>query len=257
MRIIRAIFIALSTYSAIPMPQFEWKEESMRYSICFLPLIGAIIGAVLWAWGSFCDLYNIGNVLFASVATMIPLLITGGIHMDGFCDTIDALSSRQSRERMLEILKDAHIGAFALIYCVTYILGVFGLFSEIGIGSAFHVICVCFILSRAIAAISAVTFKNARKTGFLVTFTENASKNIVIISMTLLAVLTILFMLKISFFVGIVSVIFALFAFLYYYFMTNNKLGGVTGDTTGFLIQISELALLLGAFLGAILGNSL
>ena len=239
------------------MPQFEWKEESMRFFICFLPLVGAIVGAILWVWGAFCDLYNIGSVLFASIATIIPLLVTGGIHMDGFCDTVDAISSRQSHERMLEILKDAHIGAFALIYCVIYILIVFGLFSEIGIGSAFHVVCAGFVLSRTIAAISAVTFDNARKGGFLVSFTEKANKSAVIISMTILALLATLFMLKLSFFAGIVSVIFALLVFLCYYFVTNNKFGGVTGDTTGFLIQISELALLLGAFLGTMLGHLL
>ena len=46
MHIIRGIAVAFSTYSKIPMPQFVWKEEDMRYSMCFFPWIGAVIGAI-------------------------------------------------------------------------------------------------------------------------------------------------------------------------------------------------------------------
>ena len=50
MHIIRGIAVAFSTYSKIPMPQFVWKEEDMRYSMCFFPWIGAVIAAVLMGW---------------------------------------------------------------------------------------------------------------------------------------------------------------------------------------------------------------
>ena len=50
------------------------------------------------------------------MAAALPLLVTGGIHADGFCDTVDALSSHAEREKMLEILKDSHCGAFAVIF---------------------------------------------------------------------------------------------------------------------------------------------
>ena len=61
----------------------------------------------------------------------MPVIITGGIHLDGFVDTMDAINSYQPIERKLEILKDSHIGAFALISCVTYFIISFGLWSEI------------------------------------------------------------------------------------------------------------------------------
>ena len=51
-----------------------------------------------------------------------PIIITGGIHMDGFLDTQDALGSYQPRERRLEILKDSHAGAFAIISCAVYLM---------------------------------------------------------------------------------------------------------------------------------------
>ena len=44
----RAAFIAFSMYSRIPMPMFEWKEEDMKYAMCFFPAIGMVIGAVFY-----------------------------------------------------------------------------------------------------------------------------------------------------------------------------------------------------------------
>lgn len=70
--------------------------------------------------------------LFASIAVCIPLLVTGGIHMDGYMDTVDALSSHQSVEKKLEILKDPNAGAFAVIYCGIYLLLSLGLFYQLG-----------------------------------------------------------------------------------------------------------------------------
>lgn len=112
MHIIRGIAVAFSTYSKIPMPQFVWKEEDMRYSMCFFPWIGAVIGAILWGWFRLSALLGISTLAFILISAALPLIITGGFHVDGFMDTMDALHSYQPRERKLEILKDSHIGAF-------------------------------------------------------------------------------------------------------------------------------------------------
>ena len=58
--------------------------------------------------------------LFTVILLLISVFVTGGIHLDGLLDTADAMSSYQERERRLEILKDSHAGAFAVITCVVY-----------------------------------------------------------------------------------------------------------------------------------------
>ena len=50
MRVIRSLCIAFSTYSRIPVPQVAWTDENRKYSMCFFPLIGAVIGLLLWGW---------------------------------------------------------------------------------------------------------------------------------------------------------------------------------------------------------------
>ena len=127
----KSIAIAFSMYSKIPMVQFEWKEEDMRYSMCFFPLVGIVIGLLSWCWWLFCQQFGIGKMCFAFVGLAIILLVTGGIHMDGYMDTMDALHSYGSREKKLEILKDSHIGAFAVIMTVLYVLIAAGAYSEI------------------------------------------------------------------------------------------------------------------------------
>lgn len=92
MRIIKSFFIAFSMYSKIPMPQFQWKDEDMRYALCFFPWVGAVIGALWYLWKWFCDRFAVGTLCYAVVGTAIPLLVTGGFHVDGFLDTCDALA---------------------------------------------------------------------------------------------------------------------------------------------------------------------
>ena len=79
MRVIRSFVIAFSTYSRIPMPQVEWSDENRKYSMCFFPLIGAVIGLILWGWLCLCDALKIGILLKGAVGAIIPLLVTGGI----------------------------------------------------------------------------------------------------------------------------------------------------------------------------------
>ena len=131
MRIIKSVIVSFSMYSKIPMPQFEWKEEDMRYMLCFFPWIGAVIGICLWLWAVLCEKAGIGMLAFTTIGSVIPILITGGFHVDGFMDTMDAFHSYQPREKKLEILKDSHIGAFAVIMLAAYGLIYLGAFSEI------------------------------------------------------------------------------------------------------------------------------
>ena len=119
---LKSIAIAFQMYSHIPIPSFEWDDRSRKYALCFFPLVGAVVGSVEYLWFYLAALLEAPVLIGTAVATAIPFLITGGIHMDGFCDTVDALSSQASMERKLEILKDPHAGAFAIIFAAHYMI---------------------------------------------------------------------------------------------------------------------------------------
>ena len=108
-------------FSAVPVPQFEWNEKNMRYAMCAFPLIGLVIGG-LW---SLCGALPLPALVKAGGFCLLPVWVTGGIHLDGYADTCDALSSYGDREKKLEILKDPHCGAFAVIRLCSYFLAYF------------------------------------------------------------------------------------------------------------------------------------
>ncbi|MDE6738305.1 MAG: adenosylcobinamide-GDP ribazoletransferase, partial [Lachnospiraceae bacterium] len=48
--IINSFIIAVAMYSKIPMPKVEWNQKNMKYVLCFFPVIGLVIGALLYGW---------------------------------------------------------------------------------------------------------------------------------------------------------------------------------------------------------------
>jgi len=253
MRLFEPLWIAISTYSVLPAPRAEWDGRNTRYALCFLPAVGLIPGGALLLWRWACMVLRADAVLFAAVAAVLPLVLTGGIHMDGFMDTVDALSSHQPRERRLEIMKDPHCGAFAVLFCGAYLLTCFGLYEALYRSPAAPVICVGFVLSRALGVLSAATLPNARGDGMLFALTAQLQKRAVIVSMCALCLLCAGGMLWISLPCGAAGCLFALICFFLYRRMASRQFGGATGDTTGYLIQLCELCVLAGVWLGGLL----
>lgn len=249
---IKPFLIALSTYSVIPTPQFEWEDANIKSSICFFPVVGIICGAAGMAWYMLCTTVNISAVLFAAVAVCIPLLITGGIHMDGYMDTVDAIASHQSRERKLEILKDSHCGAFAIIYCGIYFALSFGLAYELYEMRLYTMICPGFVLSRALSAICALNIPTARKDGMLVSYVRNTRRMPATAAMICVAALACAAMILIAPFPGIGAMVLTCALLWLYYRLVMRQFGGVTGDTAGFFLQICELMILLGGCIGGL-----
>lgn len=248
-----SLFVALSTYSTLPVPQFEWNDRNMKYAICFLPAVGVFCGVALWGWFLLAEGLEISSFLFAIVAACLPLLITGGIHMDGYMDTVDALASHQSRERKLEILKDPSCGAFAVIYCMVYLLIYVGLVYELFEAQCVYVICPMFVLSRSLSALCAVNMPNARKAGMLCAYTKNTEKKLATRSLTIVLVISGMLMLLSSPASGGMAILFAILSSLIYKKMAMEQFGGVTGDTSGFFLQMCELSCLMGSWIGGFL----
>ena len=242
MRVIRSLLIAFSTYSRIPVPQAEWTEENRRYSMCFFPLIGAVIGLALWGWLAVCDALGFGPLLRGAVAALLPLLVTGGIHMDGFMDTVDALASWQPAEKRLEILKDSHAGAFAVMGCAGYLLLMCALYSEAKATIGPLLGC-AFILSRALSAWALTAFRNARPKGMLDAFTRATQKRMALFSGMVYGLLCAAVWALLGGWLAALCFAAAALCLLLYRRMAYRRFGGVTGDLAGWFLQVTELAL--------------
>lgn len=244
-KIIKAIIVAFSIYSKIPMPRFNWESEDMQYHLCFFPWVGAVIGGVEFLWYLLAQRLVIGNILYVTMALAIPLLITGGFHLDGYMDTCDALHSYQDREKKLEILKDPHIGAFAVICLVIYLLLAVGFLSELRRQDGAAIACMNFFLARVCSGIGVVTLPSAKNKGMLQTFASTAAKRIVTISLYVEGFICVAGMLWINLYLGAAAVVTAALVYLYYYLMSKKQFGGITGDLAGFFVAVEELAVLV------------
>lgn len=235
--------VAFSMFSAIPMPQFVWNEKNMRYALCAFPLIGAVIGGVCWGAWKLCGLLALPALLRGAILTLIPVLITGGIHLDGYSDTCDALASHAPQEKKQEILKDPHVGSFAVIRICGYFVMTLALWTSLksypwaaaGLG---------FCMSRTLSGLAVAAFPMAKNTGLAHTFAQAADKKrvrtiLIILDVTLCAGMCLC---------GIPGIMMALTAhgaFGWYYHMSRKQFGGLSGDLAGWFLQTAELWMLL------------
>lgn len=246
MKLYQSLTLAFAMYSKIPMPYVEWDEDSMRWVFFCFPLVGAVIGGALWLWLTLCLHFAFGKELTALGALVLPLWISGGIHLDGLCDTCDALGSHQPRERKLEILKDSRIGAFGVMGCVVYLIALYAGLSALELtGKAVLTLCLNPILSRSFSGLMAVSCPNARGSGLLFTFTGAHTNgwNRVLLVLWLLIVSGL--MAAMGGGLGICAALAMLVVTAYYLHMSRKEFGGITGDLEGWYLQLLELAAVL------------
>lgn len=251
MTVLRAIGMAFALYSRIPVPPLDWESGARRYTLYAFPLVGLAVGGGLLLWTWLAGALGLGQLLWAAGMTAIPLLITGGIHLDGFCDVCDALASHQSRERKLEILKDSHTGAFAIICCGLYLLVFFAAWCEAApAGGAALALALGPAFSRSLSGLFAVTLPNARGTGLLATFTGPMDAVKARGVLAAWAVLTGGAMVAADVRTGLAALVGAGLACVYYVVTARRQFGGVTGDLAGFFLQLCELGMVLCAAVG-------
>ena len=244
----KSVIIAFAMYSKLPMPRVDWEERALSRALWWFPLVGAAVGAGLWLWLALAHWLGFGAVFTAAFALLLPIALSGGIHLDGFCDTCDALSSHQSRERKLEILKDSHTGAFAILCCGLYLIVFFAAWCQVeAAGRAALALCLGPVLSRGLSGLFAVTLPNARGTGLLATFTGpmDAAKARVVLAVWAIAAAAVMVFLSPWTGVGVLAG--AALACVYYVATAKRQFGGVTGDLAGFFLQLCELGMVLGA----------
>lgn len=242
--------IAFSTYSRIPMPQVEWNEKNMRHTLAFFPLVGAAVGAAFWGADALCRLLELGPVLRAALLTAVPAAVTGGIHLDGYCDTVDALASHASRERKLEILKDSGAGAFAVIWCCVWFLLYFALLTEL---EDTVLIAACFVLSRSLSAWGVEQLPSARPVSGPRSGMGSELKRSSRFPRWMLGGYLALWAGAVWLWGTLVPALAALAAavivYFIYRFVALKQFGGFTGDLAGWFLQLCELAMLAAAVL--------
>lgn len=248
MKILRGIIVALALYSKLPVPNLEWCEEDMKYTIAFLPIVGMIISALEIIAIKFAYDYDFSMLARVCIFMIIPIAITGGFHIDGFMDVSDALKSYKPQADKLAILKDPHVGAFAIIslvfYGLAYVLGLsFILIDEPKMDSIYG-LAICFYVVRTMTSLISITFRHAKRDGMLHEETKSAGKtSLIIIAVELIVGGTLLA------FINPTILLLEFVVLMMYTMLFKRKMykefGGISGDMAGYYLLVAELVYII------------
>ncbi len=113
---------ALRFLTILPIPgKMGHSESDLASSPTFFPVVGLLIG--LTAAGFSLIFWNWFPPMVAALLIVIVLLgVSGGLHMDGLCDSVDGFFSSRPREQMLEIMRDSRVGAMGVM-AIVLVLG--------------------------------------------------------------------------------------------------------------------------------------
>ncbi|MCL6610538.1 MAG: adenosylcobinamide-GDP ribazoletransferase [Peptococcaceae bacterium] len=234
-----SLVFALQHLTRLPLPQVPFDERRLGRSGMFFPLAGLILGGILIA------LDWLAGVLFppaARAAVVVAGLaaLTGGIHLDGFMDTVDGVFSGRPRERKLEIMRDSRVGAFGALAVFCLLLLKYALLTGLAGTGGFPALIMMAVFGRWAMTYALARFPYAREEGLGKLFSRHTG------SFELaLASLTALVAAAGSGGAGGVIIFFAtavLAHLLCAYF--NKMLGGLTGDTYGALNEALEVFVL-------------
>ncbi|WP_352420199.1 adenosylcobinamide-GDP ribazoletransferase [Proteiniborus sp.] len=237
----KSLLLMITFFTRIPIRyNYEYDEKDLIKGIKFFPIIGLIIGAAM------CIPVFLKNVLHGPVIALLSwatyLWITGCLHIDGLADTFDGIFSNRNREKILEIMRDSRIGTFGVIGILFLLIWNLVFTSYIDI----RLIIIVPVVGRSAAILSASISKYAREgQGMGKAFIENCGVKETIYA-AIVSYIPVVLLLRLQ------GLVILSFTYLAIYILTksiNKKIGGMTGDTIGFIVELAQGIFIFFAYL--------
>lgn len=234
----RSFLIALQFLTSIPVKVKKTVgDKELAESMAYFPLVGLLVGTIL------ALAYNILSLIFphpvnCAFILILNIIITGGLHIDGFIDTIDGIASGADRKRMLEIMREGRLGAIGVAAAILLFLAKYSLLISLPKGTIELSLIIMSALSRWSFVISSALYPYARDgEGLGRKFIQSLNfKQVLIATVTILVVGSLVFKLRVFVLIPVICCVFLAFNFYLY-----KKIGGITGDTLGALGELIEV----------------
>ncbi|MBO5324003.1 MAG: adenosylcobinamide-GDP ribazoletransferase [Oscillospiraceae bacterium] len=232
---LHAFVMCQSMFCSIPALQI-WDEKAKDKMPLFLPIVGLEIGAIWAALAWLCRLLDLHLLVIGLILCAYPYIVTGFIHLDGYMDVTDAVKSWRDLERRREILKDSHVGSFAVIGIVLLMLAQFAVFASAPNNANYLILIFVPAVSRCCSALAVTGLKPMSSSQY-----ANRKK-----PKSHMVVLTVmLFMFLVAGFLLCGKYGFASVGCLIGYGLALRRayksLGGMNGDISGYALSIGEL----------------
>lgn len=243
--IINSFIAALALYTGIPMPKTAYRKENRRYTLYFFPLVGLAIGWLFHIWSRICEKCGFGQVCFALAGAVIPVLVTGGVHLEAFLDTACRLHLEEMKKRKPERIKTAQSGVYSVIaagcFFMLYGAGLTLIWKE----DQLMLLGVSFVISRILSGMSQVWFPAAKEEERADAFRSEAYTRTVRVVLTALLVISFIGAVLIQPVIGAVMALAAMWVWTYYFYMSKKRFGGMTDDLAGYFLCLCELSSVL------------
>lgn len=243
MKDIAAAFVFFTRLPFWRLKAFEVPNECYRQVINYWPVAGwltaAVMAGALWLSSLFLPMQP--AVILAIVSR---LLITGGLHEDGLADFFDGFGGGRTRERILEIMKDSHIGTYGVLGLIFYFLFFYNMLCLIGLPLVCLVILSADPLCKFISSLITLFLPYARTA-------ETSKIKVVykIMSVKPFIVSAVFGLLPLIIFLNCrvwLAVIFPIVVFALLVLIMKKRIGGYTGDCCGAMCLLTELSFFLG-----------
>jgi len=237
-RYLKGFYMSLGMFCFIPLPFKRWDESCLNLVLPCFPLIGILLG-IIWRFSAQALVYYRIHIMLASaILTVMPFILSGFLHLDGYMDTCDAIFSRRPFEEKLNILKDSHTGAFSVIMlAVLFVFQFASMYAVIDIRKNLMPLIAIPVISRCCSTLALICLKAMPQSGYGNMLNQNvrvSHKLFVIITAILTALLSYLF----SGFRGLAVVLLTVLGFAGAAAYSYKEFKGFSGDLTGFSLII-------------------
>lgn len=234
------LLIAIQFLTILPIKiKSGIKEADFGKSLIYFPVAGLGIGLLLFL--AVFILNPLPVLLKAAIILIISIVITGGIHLDGFADTCDGFYGNKPKEKILEIMRDSRIGTMGAVGIFSIFLLKFVFLVSISPVFLWKALLLMSVFSRWSQTLACVSSKYARNEGKAKFFIEFAKKRDVILG----GIFTLVLFILLAKLKGLLIFISSLLVVLLFIKYIKNKIGGMTGDTIGATNEIAEVVILL------------
>lgn len=242
---LRGIVLQIRFLTRLPVPaDVRYDERAFAAGAVFSPVIGLLVG--LFMTGAYLLFALLDARTLAVLAAMVSgIAVTGGIHLDGLADTFDGFFSYREKERVLAIMKDPRLGTGGAIGLVLVLMLKYALLFSLDEAILLPCLAVMPVLSRMTITWSAGLSEYARpgEKGPAAGLMAHTGALEIGIATVLAFLITLLFLRLAAVPLTLAVIAFALVMNLY----ARRRIGGITGDVIGAIIELSELAFLLSA----------
>jgi len=234
------IFVAFQFLTILPLNIKRFKEELLPESTIYFPLVGLTLGGFLVAL-EYCLSGMLPLEIISIVQVAFLALITGGLHLDGFADTIDGIGRSKSPEERMQAMKDSRVGPMGAVGLIFLLILKYNSLALINQGLKTYAALIFPMASRWAMVLAIFLSSQKSHTGIGNMFQKQIKEKHFIMS-SILPFIIMIYLFESLGLIGLIGLSFVVFAL---FKLLLKDFGKITGDHFGFINETIELIVLL------------